>query len=237
MVVYANDTFGNMGTSSTVYFAVDTTPPAITIVSPENKTYAVKDISLTFIVSEPASWIAYSLDGQANVTITGNTTLSSLSDGSHNIMVYANDMAGNVGSSYIVYFTIQSVPTDTTPPNISITSPENKTYETTDIPLTFTVDEPVAWIAYSLDGQGNITITGNTTISGLSDGSHSLIVYAKDAAGNTGTSEIVHFTIETVKAEPFPTLIIAAIMIIVVIGAALLVYFAKAKKATEKVKQ
>ena len=151
VVVYANDTFGNMGTSSTVYFAVDTTPPAITIVSPENKTYAVKDISLTFIVSEPASWIAYSLDGQGNITITGNTTLSGLSDGSHNIMVYANDTAGNVGSSYIVYFTIQSVPTDTTPPNISITSPENKTYETTDIPLTFTVDEPVAWIAYSLD--------------------------------------------------------------------------------------
>jgi len=126
---------------------------------------------------------------------------------------------------------------DTTPPTISIVSPENKTYDTTDIPLTFTVDETVSWIAYSLDGQANVTITGNTTLPELSDGSHSLIVYAKDTDGNTGASEIIYFTIETEKEEEaFPTWIIAPIVIIAVVGAALLVYFTKIKKTTEKVK-
>jgi len=212
----------------------DITPPIISILSPEDKTYAINDVPLTFTVSESTSWIGYSLDNQANVTMTGNITLTDLAEGSHNIIVYANDTAGNMGSSDMVYFAIQTSPIDTTPPSISIVSPENKTCDTTDIPLTFTVDESVLWMAYSFDNKANATITGNTTLSGLSDGSHSLIVYAKDTAGNTGASEVIYFTIETKKAEPFPMWIVAAIVIIAVAGAALPVYFAKIKKTTEK---
>ena len=119
----------------------------------------------------------------------------------------------------------------TVPPTISIVSPENKTYTANNVSLTFTVSEPTSWIGYSLDGQANVTITGNTTLTGLSDGSHNLIVYAKDTAGNTGASETIRFNIKT-----FPTTwIVAAIVIIVIVVAALLVYFAKVKKTTGKV--
>jgi len=231
VVVYANDSFGNMASSETVYFTIDTVSPGIEILSPENKTYTTSSVPLSFTVDEPTSWLGYSLDGQANVTIAENTTLAGLSDGMHSLVVYANDSFGNMASSETVYFTI-----DTVSPGIEILSPENKTYKN-EISLNFTVDEPVSWIAYSLDGQENVTITGNATLSGLSDGPHSLIVYANDTAGSTGASEIVYFSIETQKPEPFPTWLIAVIMIIVVIAAALLVYFTKAKKATEKVKQ
>jgi len=70
----------------------------------------------------------------------------------------------------------------------------------------------------------------------LPEGSHSIIVYAADTTGNTGASEIVYFTVETKKEEAFPTWIwiIVAIVIIAVVGAALLVYFTKVKKTTEK---
>jgi hypothetical protein len=44
---------------------------------------------LNFTVSEAASRITYSLDEGDNVTITGNTTLSRLSEGAHSITVYA----------------------------------------------------------------------------------------------------------------------------------------------------
>jgi parallel beta-helix repeat protein len=81
-------------------------PPAISIVSPGNKTYTVTSVSLTFTVSETTSWIKYSLDGQANVTITGSTTLSGLADGLHNITVYAQDTDGLTGTSETIYFTI-----------------------------------------------------------------------------------------------------------------------------------
>jgi len=88
-------------------------------------------------------------------------------------------------------------PLDTTPPTISIISPENKTYAVSDVPLTFTVNESTSWIGYSLDGQSNVTITGNTTLPGLSDGTYSLVVYAKDLIGNEGSSEMVYFTIQS----------------------------------------
>lgn len=82
----------------------DTTPPVITILSPQNTTYTTSSVSLTFTINEPTSWIGYSLDGGANVTITGNTTLS-LANSAHNVIVYANDTSGNMGSSR-VYFTV-----------------------------------------------------------------------------------------------------------------------------------
>jgi len=42
-----------------------------------------------------------------------------------------------------------------------------------------------------------MTITGSTTLTGLSDGRHSISVYARDIAGNTG-SDTVYFTIDTI---------------------------------------
>jgi hypothetical protein len=64
----------------------------------------------------------------------------------------------------------------------------------------------------------------------LPEGSHSVVVYANDTAGNAGASEIVYFNI-----APFPiTLIVAAIVIIVIVAAAFLIYFTKAKKTTGK---
>jgi len=46
-----------------------------------------------------------------------------------------------------------------------------------------------------------VTITENTTLTVLSLGEHSLIVYAKDTAGNTGTSETIYFSVAQ-KTEP-----------------------------------
>ncbi|MCZ2809401.1 MAG: right-handed parallel beta-helix repeat-containing protein [Candidatus Bathyarchaeota archaeon] len=118
-------------------------------------------------------------------------------------------------------------------PTIFMLYPQNKTYSVDDVSLTFIVSEPTSWIGYSLDGQANVTITGNTTLSGLSYGSHNLIVYANDTDGNTGTSETIIFTIA--QKEPFlTTWIVAAVVIIAVVGAALLVYFRKIRKKAGK---
>lgn len=86
---------------------LDATPPTITILSPENMTYSTESVPLVFTVNEPISWIGYSLDNQANVTIMGNTTLNNLSEGLHQIIVYANDTYGNMGASQTVYFTVK----------------------------------------------------------------------------------------------------------------------------------
>ncbi|NWG11709.1 hypothetical protein HXY33_08220 [Candidatus Bathyarchaeota archaeon] len=91
--------------------------PEIEIISPENKTYATNSIPLIFTIDKPAvwiSWIGYSLDGQENVTICCNTTLTDLQDGAHDVVVYANDTCGRMGVSNKVCFGV-----DTTPPNIT----------------------------------------------------------------------------------------------------------------------
>jgi hypothetical protein len=124
-VLFENTTLYDNGTNRWIYFAYassahqitvqsDTTPPTISILSPQNKMYSVNNVTLTFTLSQYASWIAYSLDGKANVTITGNTTLTRLSGGSHTLKIYAEDPAGNTGASKTIQFTIKTQPIPTT---------------------------------------------------------------------------------------------------------------------------
>jgi hypothetical protein len=187
-----------------------TVPPELLVLSPENKTYTSNDIQLVLRVNRPTNWIGYSLDGRANVTVTGDTMLSGLADGAHSIRVSVNDTFGNLVSADTVYFSV-----DTVPPNIVILSPENKTYGETDIKSVFTVDEPVSWIGYSLDGKDNVSVMGNVTLAVLPEGLHNLTFSATDLVGNTGVSETVCFVI-----VPFPTVLVVAVAVTITIGVA-----------------
>jgi N-acetylneuraminic acid mutarotase len=115
----------------------------------------------------------------------------------------------------------------TIPPVVAVISPENKTYAADNVSLTFILNKPAVWMGYSLDGDDNVTVTGNTTLSGLSSGLHNVTVYAKDAFENIGASETITFTIA--KLEPFPTSLVATAsgMSVAIIGIGLLVYFRK----------
>jgi parallel beta-helix repeat protein len=85
----------------------DTIAPTLIIDSPQNETYNTDSVTLQFTVDEETSWMGYSLDGQNTVTTTENTiTLSGLSNGVHNMTVYANDTAGNTGTSETFTFTM-----------------------------------------------------------------------------------------------------------------------------------
>jgi hypothetical protein len=74
------------------------------------------------------------------------------------------------------------------------------------------VNKPVAWLGYSLDGQENVTVSGNSTITGLPNGLHNVTVYARDEFENTGASETIYFTIDV----PFPTALVAATVVAIV---------------------
>jgi hypothetical protein len=93
--------------SSAIDFMVDATPPTVSVFSIENNNYTSSKIPLTFSSSETAGQLSYCLDGLENVIITGNTTLTDLSNGPHTLTVYATDTAGNTGSSDIINFTIR----------------------------------------------------------------------------------------------------------------------------------
>jgi cytochrome c biogenesis protein CcdA len=168
----------------------------ITILSPQNGSYNKPPVFLDFRMMGDTSWIRYSLDDQPNVTIIGPLYLFNLSDGLHHVIMYASDTYGYVGVSDRTYFTVDSIP-----PAIAVVSPESTTYNSSSIKLELEVNESTVWIGYSLDGQANVTITGNTTLDGLSNGSHSIVVYAVDAAGNMGSSAIISFVVDVASSN------------------------------------
>jgi hypothetical protein len=162
-------------------------------------------------------------EGKQTVTIT----VRGEGDYVENMVLYYFYTVG----SCTVGFTI-----DTVPPSVSVLELENRTCIEPDVPLNFVASESVSKASYALDGKEKVTIDGNTTLTGLSNGVHNVTVYAWDAAGNVGSSETITFTTaepepET-QPEPFPTITVAtaSVATIAVMGAVLLVYFKKRKR-------
>jgi hypothetical protein len=112
--------------------------------------------------------------------------------------------------------------TSMSPIAISILSPGSKTYSTNEVPLTFKVNKPALWMGYSLNGQESVTINGNTTLTGLDDGSYKVTVYANGTDGNCA-SKTVYFSVA--KTQLSMWLVIPAVLGIVLV--ALLGYFKK----------
>lgn len=89
--------------------------PVPIILSLQNTSYTIDDITqfklpLNFTINATASWMGYSLDNQSRITINGNTTLTVLSIGSHNITLFASGTFGNMGISNTTFFTIEELP-------------------------------------------------------------------------------------------------------------------------------
>jgi hypothetical protein len=210
-----------------------------------------------FKPSEYDSRIMYSLNGEANVTvpstetffdmttpesiwtalmsytqISGTETLQNLSEGYHSLTVFGvYERAGGISTKYplimqdtqTVYFTIN----DGIAPSLTNLQIENTTYSQNSLPLNFTVNEKVGWVGYSLDGEANVTFTGNMTLSGLDYGSHSLVIYANDTVGNMGATENVNFTIEKPEVLPVVPVATVSVVAIALTVAGLLVYHKK----------
>jgi hypothetical protein len=106
--------FNKTGVSA-VEFDVDTSPPEITVLSPQNTTYTNTNVSLNFAVNEQVETFCYSLDGKENETTTGNATLEGIAEGQHNITFYATDLAGNDATSETVFFGVDKPAFPTVP--------------------------------------------------------------------------------------------------------------------------
>jgi PKD repeat protein len=214
---------------------VGNVPPVIIILSPRNMTiYNTIPLNLTFTLSEDCDWIGYSLDGQANVTITGNTTLNP-PNGAHNIIVYANDTTGLFGFSNMIYFTL-----DTIPPTASFTyspsPPEAKIiFGTYKWDITFdasaSADSETGIISYLWDFGDGYNGTGKT-IQHIyrQPGTYTVTLTVKDGANHTDTSTAIITLAEPPAQFVIPWEMIMLIAIPIVWIAALAIYLKKLKK-------
>ena len=204
------------------------------------------NITFPFVPSYQTFEYHYYGNGGKSVTEVNAVNLYDLSEGAHNITIYAKlnqliagnilpiDVGSTLGASNTKLFTI-----DTTLPIVAVLAPMNRTYNTSEVPLNFTVSEPFSQITYRLNDLASGIVDGNTTLV-IADGEYSLTLFASDIAGNTGASETINFTVAqnqetkpvTQQSVPFPTtyVVIVVVVGVALIGASLLVYFKKQKQ-------
>ena len=117
------------------FTVLDTTAPAITIESPLNQSYAAGTTTIWFNVtlSETGDTCYYNLDSIGNISMSNDSLThfyasnTSMSSGSHSVIFWCNDTAGN-GNSTSVMFEILA---DITPPTVHLVSPANNTITST----------------------------------------------------------------------------------------------------------
>lgn len=233
-------------------------PPNITIVSPHLNEVFLTNENITFCCNVTTQhydefdygvMVYFKGDWMINATGAENSqgfwvlsvNTGGISLGSHNLTITASGYGSyNVIKGIDKYeYNISLNRTSSTQfvidkrPTVNFLSLKNEAFKSSIVPLNFTVDQPVSSIAYSLDGTANQTISGNTTLTGLSNGLHNVTVYANDTYGIMGASETVNFTV----ANPAPFPFVAAFsgtVSVVVIGAGLLVYFKKGGRDRSK---
>jgi hypothetical protein len=198
----------------------------------------------------------FSVEGTSEMHVTypakAFVELSALSEGSHSlraVLICSGLMRSLPSNDGTVYFTIDTNGVDvnpepmidSTPPNIPYVSLENAICNCSDVSLNFTISEYPSLVTYTLDGAGNITIAGNTTLTGLSVGAHNLTIYAWDATGNAGASRTVKFDVASMAAEAEPqesfltVLVVAApLAVVAVFGVGIFLRFRKRKQASVK---
>jgi hypothetical protein len=152
-------------------------------------------------------------------------TLPLLSEGKHNLTICIEGQWGYSAAHRTKQSTVHFAIDTTTPQISNVSLQQSKTYNQSNLPLTCSVNEITSWMGYSLDNGANVTLSENTTIKPPA-GSHSIIIYANDTAGNMGKSEMITFTV-----APNLSVIFLAIIFGVIIIGALLTFYLRYKHA------
>jgi hypothetical protein len=186
---WAEDNSGNWNSTSERTITLDTTPPGITINNPLNATLGDATPDLKVSATETVDTWIYQVDNQGNTTFTPNTTLSSLSDGLHNVSVWANDSVGNT-AGLTRYFTVDTTP-PTTSDNVSTgwhTDPVSVGLSCSDTTTACSSTD------YRIDAG---SWQSGTVFSVSSDGNHTVEYNSTDTVGNTETSNSINVAVDT----------------------------------------
>ena len=185
LTVKSTDSFGNVeATPVTFTWTVDATLPLTTIATyPPNPS---NDTQPTFTFTNTLAGVTYNcaLDGTAVPCTDTYTPAAPLADGSHTLSVYATAGTGDGGTIDETPPVTYTWTIDTVKPNTTIvTSPPNPSASATGS-FTFSSDKSPATFQCKLDTAAYAACGASYTTTTLADGSHTLSVYAVDAAGN-----------------------------------------------------
>jgi hypothetical protein len=140
---------------------------------------------------------------------TVSKTLENLANGNHTLVVYAYFSDGTVKSVMDTIFTVDT----TLKPIVVLISPLNQTtYNTKEVPLTYTINSKVLFSYYSIDSVKSSDLknfNGNITLPSLSEGKHELKVHVTTNISRTDMFPTIDHTIifyvHTADPSPTPT--------------------------------
>jgi parallel beta-helix repeat protein len=172
--------------------------PLVNILTPLTRDYGTDTV--TVMLSGNAVEYSYYIEGidGNNLTWTTNVDRTFANDGTYTLHAYGKILSNTSHAS--VTFTI-----DTTPPTVTIVSPTETNYTTTDtITVDLSGDADVVHYWYYIEGvhDDNKTWTQNINET-LDDGDYILHAYGDDPVGNTASVSVM-FSIDTMA----PTIIL-----------------------------
>jgi hypothetical protein len=204
LTIWVNDSLGSVGNKSS-NFTIDLTYPQIIITSPINASsfnnqtqkinYTVSDTSLS------NCW--WTGNGSTNPITCGINITFTASEGWNNIIVYANDSAGNTNSSRVSLFV------DSLPPQVSYGSRteannayKNQNYVYINLSV---VEASLANVTFRLSGSSDYFTTSpvyNYNFTSLTDRTYYYNTTVCDTTGNCNTTTTRNITLDTI----YPTL-------------------------------
>jgi len=162
----------------TFLFSPDTTPPTVAINAPVAGTHFDATPTLDYTVSDGS--VVVKVDGAVVSKVSGEA-LDTLADGTHTVVVEATDVVGNTAAASVDFIVTTAAPLTVD----TVTSPTRQST------LTLTGTKAAADVSIVVDASpavaGPVTYptatTWNCQISGLTEGTNSLSVTARDVAG------------------------------------------------------
>ena len=184
LLVKATDEAGNSITE-TITWVIDTTDPELSL-EIETSTVTNSTAQEFVFTSSDATNIEFtcSLDGAGEVDCQDGYAVTDLAEGEHTLLVKATDEAGNSITEEITW-TI-----DTTPPVTNVLS--SVPTVTSSISTTFTfasTDANNTEYSCSYDGGVTFECSSPYTITNITEGVHTFVIYTVDEAGNAATEE------------------------------------------------
>ncbi len=186
------DAAGNTEAAETANVMIDNGQPTTTDNLDSSGWYTSPSVSVNLTATDAVSGVAatyYTVDGGSQQTYSGSAFAVS-GEGTHHIVFWSVDVAGNTETPTSDSFKIDSV-APTTTDSLSGTLGSNGWFTSAAVSVTLNATDAISGVAatyYTIDGGSQQTYNGSAfSVSG--DGAHHITFWSVDQAGNIETAE------------------------------------------------